>query len=214
MCKGLMGKKLGMTGLFLPDGQYVPVTVIEAGPCVVTQIKTSETDGYNALQLGFGKKKESRVNKPLKGHFSKSDSGAFDCVKEFGVADPGEYSLGQQITLEMFKIGERVDVIGTTKGRGFSGVMKRHGFHGGRKTHGSHSHRIPGSVGCSASPSKIIKGKKMPGQYGNDRQTMRNLEVVDIRPDDNIILIKGAVPGSKSALVTINKLKFIKDEAS
>jgi large subunit ribosomal protein L3 len=113
----------------------------------------------------------------------------------------------------MFKIGERVNVVGTTKGRGFAGVMKRHGFHGGRKTHGSHSHRIPGSVGCSASPSKIIKGKKMPGRYGNDRQTMRNLEVVDIRPDDNIILIKGAVPGSKSALVTINKLRFIKDDA-
>jgi large subunit ribosomal protein L3 len=214
MCKGLMGKKLGMTGLFLPDGQYVPVTVIEAGPCVVTQIKTAETDGYNALQLGFGKKKESRVNKPQKGHFRKSDSGAFDYVKEFAVGDPGEYSLGQQITLEMFKIGERVDVIGTTKGRGFAGVMKRHGFHGGRKTHGSHSHRIPGSVGCSAWPAKIAKGKKMPGRYGNDRQTTRNLEVVDIRSEDNIILIKGAVPGSKSALVTINKLRFSKDEAS
>jgi len=214
MCKGLMGKKLGMTGLFLPDGQYVPVTVIEAGPCVVIQIKTAETDGYNALQLGFGKKKESRVNKPLKGHFSKSDSGAFDFVKEFAVGDPGEYSLGQQITLDMFKVGERVDVVGTTKGRGFAGVMKRHGFHGGRKTHGSHSHRIPGSVGCSASPAKIIKGKKMPGQYGNDRQTMRNLEVVDIRPEDNLILLKGAVPGSKTGLVTINKLRFSKDEAS
>jgi large subunit ribosomal protein L3 len=214
MCKGLMGKKLGMTGLFLPDGQYVPVTVIEAGPCVVTQIKTAETDGYNALQLGFGKKKESRANKPLKGHFRKSDSGAFDFVKEFAVGDPGEYSLGQQITLDIFKVGERVDVVGTTKGRGFAGVMKRHGFHGGRKTHGSHSHRIPGSVGCSASPAKIIKGKKMPGQYGNDRQTMRNLKVVDIRPEDNLILLKGAVPGSKSGLVTINKLRFSKDEAS
>jgi large subunit ribosomal protein L3 len=214
MCKGLMGKKLGMTGLFLPDGQYVPVTVIEAGPCVVTQIKTAETDGYNALQLGFGKKEESRVNKPLKGHFTKSGSGAFDFVKEFAVGDPGEYSLGQQITLDMFKVGERVDVVGTTKGRGFAGVMKRHGFHGGRKTHGSHSHRIPGSVGCSASPAKIIKGKKMPGQYGNDCQTMRNLEVVDIRPEDNLILLKGAVPGSKSGLVTINKLRFSKGEAS
>jgi large subunit ribosomal protein L3 len=203
-----------MTGLFLPDGQYVPVTVIEAGPCVVTQIKTAETDGYNALQLGFGKKKESRANKPLKGHFRKSDSGAFDFVKEFAVGDPGEYSLGQQITLDIFKVGERVDVVGTTKGRGFAGVMKRHGFHGGRKTHGSHSHRIPGSVGCSASPAKIIKGKKMPGQYGNDRQTMRNLKVVDIRPEDNLILLKGAVPGSKSGLVTINKLRFSKDEAS
>jgi large subunit ribosomal protein L3 len=214
MCKGLMGKKLGMTGLFLPDGQYVPVSVIEAGPCVVTQIKTAETDGYNALQLGFGNKKESRANKPQKGHFSKSNSGAFAYIKEFAVGDPGQYSLGQQITLEMFKVGERVDVVGTTKGRGFAGVMKRHGFHGGRKTHGSHSHRIPGSVGCSASPAKIIKGKKMPGRYGNERQTTRNLEIVDIRPEDNIILIKGAVPGSKSALVTINKLKFKKDDAS
>ena len=214
MCKGLMGKKLGMSGLFLPDGRYVPVTVIEAGPCVVTQIKTEETDGYNALQLGFGNKKESRVNKPLKGHFSKSTSGAFDYVKEFAVTDPSEYSLGQQITLELFKIGEHVDVIGASKGRGFSGVMKRHGFHGGRKTHGSHSHRIPGSIGCSAWPAKVIKGKKMPGRYGNDRKTIRNLEVVDIRPADNIILIKGAVPGAKSGLVTINKLKFQQNEAS
>ena len=214
MCKGLMGKKLGMSGLFLPDGRYVPVTVIEAGPCVVTQIKTEETDGYNALQLGFGNKKESRVNKPLKGHFSKSTSGAFDYVKEFAVTDPSEYSLGQQITLELFKIGEHVDVIGASKGRGFSGVIKRHGFHGGRKTHGSHSHRIPGSIGCSAWPAKVIKGKKMPGRYGNDRKTIRNLEVVDIRPADNIILIKGAVPGAKSGLVTINKLKFQQNEAS
>ena len=214
MCKGLMGKKLGMSGLFLPDGRYVPVTVIEAGPCAVTQIKTEETDGYNALQLGFGSKKESRVNKPLKGHFSKSTSGAFDYVKEFAVTNPSEYSLGQQITLELFKIGEHVDVIGASKGRGFSGVMKRHGFHGGRKTHGSHSHRIPGSIGCSAWPSKVIKGKKMPGRYGNERKTIRNLEVVDIRHEDNIILIKGPVPGAKSGLVTINKLKFQQNEAS
>ncbi len=214
MSNGLIGKKLGMSGLFLPDGRYVPVTVIEAGPCVVTQIKTAEKDGYNALQLGFGEKRESRVNKPLKGHFSKGGSGAFDTLKEFAVADPAEYNLGQKITLEMFNVGERVDVIGTTKGRGFAGVMKRHGFHGGRKTHGSHSHRIPGSVGCSASPSKIIKGKKMPGQYGNARQTMRNLEVVDIRADVNLVLIKGAVPGAKSGLVTINKLRFKEVQAT
>jgi len=214
MCKGLIGKKLGMTGLFLPDGRYVPVTVVEAGPCVITQIKTAETDGYNALQLGFGKKKESQVNKPLKGHFSKSDSGAFDCVKEFAVTDPGEYSLGQQITIEMFSVGERVDVVGTTKGRGFSGVVKRHGFHGGRETHGCRSHRVPGSIGSSAWPSRVIKGKKLPGRYGNDRKTMRNLEVVDIRPEENIILIKGAVPGSKSALIMINKLRFNKEKTS
>lgn len=214
MCKGLMGRKLGMTGLFLPDGRYVPVTVIEAGPCVVTQIKTNETDGYNALQLSFGKNKEFRANKPLKGHFSKSDSGVFDHVREFAVDDPAEYKLGQEVTLELFEVGERVDVVGTTKGRGFSGVIKRHGFHGGRKTHGSHSHRIPGSVGCSAWPSKIIKGKKMPGRYGTERKTLRNLEVVDIRPEENIILIKGSVPGAKSGLVMINKLRYQPKQAS
>lgn len=214
MCSGLMGKKLGMSGLFLPGGQYVPVTVIEAGPCVVTQIKTEETDGYNALQLGFGNKKESHVKKPQAGHFRKSGSGAFNYVKEFAVAEPAAYSLGQRITLEMFKIGERVDVVGATKGRGFSGVIKRHGFHRGRMTHGSHSHRVPGSIGSSAWPSKVFKGKRLPGRYGNERKTMRNLEVVDIRPEDNLILIKGAVPGATSGLVTINKRKFQTGETS
>jgi large subunit ribosomal protein L3 len=208
MCSGLMGKKLGMSGLFLPDGRYVPVTVIEAGPCVVTQIKKKATDGYNALQLGFGNKRESHVNKPMKGHFGKSASGAFNHVREFAVAEPSEYNLGQQITLELFKIGERVDVVGATKGRGFSGVIKRHGFHGGRKSHGSHSHRVPGSIGSSAWPSKVVKGKRLPGRYGNERKTLRNLEVVDIRLEDNLILLKGAVPGAKSGLVTINKRKF------
>jgi len=208
MCSGLMGKKLGMSGLFLPDGRYVPVTVIEAGPCVVTQIKKKATDGYNALQLGFGNKRESHVNKPMKGHFSKSASGAFNHVREFAVAEPSAYNLGQQITLELFKIGERVDVVGATKGRGFSGVIKRHGFHGGRKSHGSHSHRVPGSIGSSAWPSRVVKGKRLPGRYGNERKTLRNLEVVDIRLEDNLILLKGAVPGAKSGLVTINKRKF------
>ncbi|MEJ2100810.1 MAG: 50S ribosomal protein L3 [Desulfobacterales bacterium] len=214
MSSGLLGKKLGMSGLFLPDGRYVPVTVIEAGPCIVTQIKKKDTDGYNALQLGFGDKKESHVNKPLKGHFSKSGPGNFNHLKEFGVAEPSAYSLGQQITLEMFKIGERVDVVGATKGRGFSGVIKRHGFHGGRKSHGSHSHRVPGSIGSSAWPSKVVKGKKLPGRYGNEQKTMRNLEIVDIRLEDNIIMLKGAVPGAKSGLVTINKLRYQTEEAS
>jgi len=208
MCSGLMGKKLGMSGLFLPDGRYVPVTVIEAGPCVVTQIKKKATDGYNALQLGFGNKRESHVNKPMKGHFGKSASGAFNHVREFAVAEPSAYNLGQQITLELFKIGERVDVVGATKGRGFSGVIKRHGFHGGRKSHGSHSHRVPGSIGSSAWPSRVVKGKRLPGRYGNERKTLRNLEVVEIRLEDNLILLKGAVPGAKSGLVTINKRKF------
>jgi large subunit ribosomal protein L3 len=165
MIKGLLGKKLGMTGYFSPQGEYLPVTVIEAGPCVVTQIKTFASDGYNALQLGFNEKKKSRANKPLCGHFKKSGEQCFAFLREFLVENPEEYSLGQELSLEMFNIGDRVDVIGTTKGRGFSGVIKRHGFHGGRKTHGSKSHRIPGSIGCSAWPSKVIRGKKMPGQY-------------------------------------------------
>jgi len=208
MSKGLLGKKLGMTGLFTPDGRYVPVTVIEAGPCVVTQIKTRSRDGYDALQLGFGEKDPARVNRPLHGHFKKSGERCFRYLKEFPVDNPENYSLGQEITLEMFKVGERVDVVGTSKGRGFAGVIKRHGFHRGPITHGSKNIRRPGSIGCSATPSKVIKGKKMPGRYGNDRRTIRNLEIVDIRPQENMLLIKGAVPGARSALVTVNKLKF------
>ena len=199
-----------MTGLFSTEGEYMPVTVVQVGPCVVTQIKTIATDGYNALQLGFGEKKESRINKPMEGHLKKSGKTRFAILREVPVDDPGEYSLGQTISLDVFKIGERVDVTGTTKGRGFAGVVKRHGFHGGKKTHGSHSHRIPGSIGCSATPAKVIKGKKMPGQYGNERKTARNLKIVDIRPEENLVLIKGALPGSASGVVSIKKLKFAK----
>ena len=184
-----------MTSVFGPQGESIPVTVIKVGPCVVTQIKRESTDGYNALQLGFGEKKARRVNKPLKGHFSKSGKRLFAHLKEFPVDDPGQYKLGQEVPPDIFNVGERVDISGRTKGRGFSGVIKRHGFSGGRQTHGSHSKRIPGSVGCSATPSKVIRGKKMPGHYGFENQTMRNLEIVDIRPQDNLILIKGAVPG-------------------
>jgi len=210
MCRGLIGKKLGMTGLFSTEGEYMPVTVVQVGPCVVTQIKTIATDGYNALQLGFGEKKESRTNKPMEGHLKKSGEARFAILREVPVDDPGEYSLGQTISLDVFEIGERVDVTGTTKGKGFAGVVKRHGFHGGKKTHGSHSHRIPGSIGCSATPGKVIKGKKMPGQYGNERKTARNLKIVDIRPEENLMLIKGALPGSVSGVVSIKKPKFAK----
>ena len=194
--------------MFTPQGQYIPATVIELGPCVVTQIKTKDTDGYDALQLGFGAKKTQRVNKPLQGHFKKSGEQCFEHVKEFAVDNPAEYNLGQEITVAMFKVGERVDIAGKTKGRGFSGTIKRHGFHRGPMTHGSKNIRQPGSIGCSAWPSRVTKGKKMPGQYGNDRRTMRNLEIIDIRSDDNLILVKGAVPGSELGLVTVNKLKF------
>ena len=208
MCKGLVAKKLGMTSLFGPNGKYIPVTVLQVGPCVVTQIKKDETDGYKALQLGFGTKKEKNTNRPLKGHFKKAGDTCFDTLKEVGVDNPDDYTLGQAIGPEIFAVGEKVNVTGTTKGRGFSGVMKRHGFGGGRMTHGSHSKRTPGSIGCSAWPSKVIKGKRMPGQYGVETKTVRNLEVVDIRPEENLILLKGPIPGSRSAIVTINKVLF------
>jgi len=210
MCKGLIGKKIGMTGLFSKDGNYIPVTVVQVGPCTVTHIKSVVTDGYNALQLGFGEKKKIRTNKPTQGHLKKSGDDVFLILKEFHVENPDEYSLGQKITLDMFTIGERVDVTGKSKGRGFSGVIKRHGFHGGPKTHGNKSHRIPGSVGCSAWPAKIIKGKKMPGHYGNEKTTVQNLEIVDIKPEENLLMIKGALPGFRSGLVAIKKLKFAK----
>jgi large subunit ribosomal protein L3 len=210
MCKGLIGKKLGMTALFTSDGEYIPVTVVQVGPCVVTQIKAMSSDGYNAIQLAFGERKKSRINKPMQGHLKKSGAGSFEFLREVPVDDPGEYKLGQTVGLDLFTVGECIDVTGTTKGRGFTGVIKRHGFHGGKKTHGSHSHRIPGSIGCSAWPSRVVRGKKMPGQYGNARKTVRNLKIVDIRPEQNLMLIKGAVPGSGNGLVEIKKPKFTK----
>jgi len=208
MCKGLVGKKLGMTSVFAPNGQYVPVTVLQVGPCVVTQVKRDATDGYQALQLGFGEKKESKTTKPMKGHFEKSGGKCFATLKEVPVDNPDDYTPGQTLSTEIFDIGEMVNVTGTTKGRGFSGVMKRHGFGGGRMTHGCKNHRVPGSIGCSAWPSKVIKGKRMPGQYGVATTTVRNLEIIDIRPEENLILLKGPVPGFRSGIVTINKVLF------
>jgi len=210
MCKGLMGKKLGMTGLFATDGRVIPVTVIQAGPCVVTPIKTQATDGYNALQLGFEEVKVRHVTQPLQGHFRKSGEACFRHLQEFAVDHPEEYTLGQRITLEIFAVGERVDVSGTTKGRGFAGVIKKEGFSGGRTTHGSKCHRIPGSIGSSAWPSRVFKGKGLPGHYGADRQTMQNIEIVDIRADDHILLVRGAVPGPASGMVAIKKPKILK----
>jgi len=210
MSVNLLGKKLGMTGLFTPEGRHIPVTVVLAGPCVVTQIKTVTADGYNALQLGFGNKKESRTSKPIKGHLKKSGASGCAFLREVPVDNPEEFSLGQTIELDTFNVGEHIDVTGTSKGKGFSGVIKRHGFHGGKKTHGSHSHRIPGSIGCSATPAKVIKGKKMPGHYGTERTTTRNLEIVDIKPEEYLMLIKGAIPGSKSGFIMIKKPKIAK----
>ncbi|MDP2646732.1 MAG: 50S ribosomal protein L3 [Desulfobacterales bacterium] len=209
MTQGLIGRKIGMTGVFSSEGKFIPASVLQVGPCVVTQIKTVKTDGYNALQLGFGEKKISRVNKPLKGHLKKSGDGNFAFLREFPVEDPAQYKVGQSIDLNLFKVGDKVHVTGRTKGRGFAGVIKRHGFHGGRKTHGSDSHRIPGSIGSSAWPSRVAKGKKMPGHYGDDRKTVQNLEIVDIRAGENIILLKGAVPGAPSGIVMITKPKIL-----
>lgn len=203
----MIGKKLGMTGVFTPTGRYIPVTVIEVGPCVVTQVKTRDNDGYNALQLGFGERRAARVNKPAAGHLKKSGAAGFETLREFKVDDTEGYAPGQTLTVDMFSVGEKVNVSGATKGRGFSGVIKRHGFARGRKTHGSHSYREPGSIGCSATPAKVIKGKRMPGHYGNEKKTIKNLEIIDIRPDENLLLIKGAIPGATSALVTIVKPK-------
>ena len=208
MCKGLVAKKLGMTSLFGPNGKYIPVTVLQVGPCVVTQIKKDETDGYKALQLGFGAKKEKKTTKPLKGHFKKSGDAFFSTLKEMEVEKPEDYTLGQVIGPEIFAIGEKVNVTGTSKGRGFSGVVKRHGFGGGRATHGCKSERIPGSIGCSAWPAKVTRGKRMPGQYGGDTKTVRNLQIVDIRPEENLILLNGPIPGCRSGIVTINKVLF------
>jgi large subunit ribosomal protein L3 len=209
MCKGLIGKKIGMMNIFSIEGEYIPVTVVQAGPCIVTQIKKKETDGYNALQLGFYEKRNLHVNKPLDGHFKKNglEIGGFNILREVLVDEPDAYSLGQIVPLDLFKIGERVNVTGTTKGRGFAGVIKRHGFHGGKSTHGSHSHRIPGSIGCSAWPSRVFKGKKMPGQYGNVRRTVLNVRIVDIKLEENLLIIEGGIPGHNNGVVTIRKTK-------
>jgi large subunit ribosomal protein L3 len=210
MSRGIIAKKLGMTSLFAADGRMVPVTVVQAGPCTVTQVKTQAVDGYNALQLGFGQRKARRVSRPVKGHLAKSGGGLPAVLREVAVDDPSQYSPGQQIGADLFQAGQRVDVIGTTKGRGFSGVIKRHGFHRGPMTHGSKNKREPGSIGCSAWPSRVIKGKRMPGRYGAVRQTVRNLEIIEVRPEENLLLIRGAVPGANQGLVLIQKPKIVK----
>ena len=201
---GLLGKKIGMTRIYSEQGQAIPVTVIEAGPCVVLQKKTEAKEGYNAIQVGFEPKKETRLNKPQAGHSKAAAKGGFYHIKEFRVADPEVYELGQEILLgELLKIGDEVHISGKSKGRGFQGVVKRHGFKGGRKTHGSMFHRRPGSIGCSAWPSRVVKGKKLPGRMGNEQLTKKNLTVVDIRADENILLVKGSVPGAREGLLQI-----------
>lgn len=204
MTIGLIGKKLGMTQIFSDEGVAVPVTVIEVEPSVIIQKKTKETDGYEALQLGYGRIKQRNVNKPLQGHFKKADKGLFRVLREFKV-DTETYAAGQELTAEMFSAGDYVDVVGTTKGKGFAGVIKRHGFRGGRATHGSMFHRAPGSIGASADPARVFKGTKLPGHMGVDRMTVQNLLVWAVRPELNVILVKGAVPGCRNGFVMIKQ---------
>jgi large subunit ribosomal protein L3 len=204
---GLIGKKLGMTRFFDNEGVAVPVTVIEAGPCFVVQKKTTTKDGYEALQMGFDRRALEKCNKPERGHLEKHGAkSGFRYLREFRLAEASGFEEGQEITVEVFEIGDKVDVIGTSKGKGFAGTVKRWKFHRGPMTHGSMSHRAPGSIGASAYPSRVFKGKKLPGHMGNARVTIKNLEVVDVRPDENLLVVKGAIPGPRQGLVLIQKV--------
>jgi large subunit ribosomal protein L3 len=203
MSKGILGKKLGTTRVFRENGQSIPVSALEVGPCYIIQVKRAKKEGYNAIQLGFQPKKDKGLNRPLAGHFKAAGKGGFRVLREFRVDDPETYELGQEITSEIFDVGDRVTVSGTSKGRGFSGVVKRWGFSGGDTSHGTRSHRVPGSIGASATPSRVMKGRKLPGRMGYQRVTVKNLMVIDVIREKNLILVKGAVPGSKGGLLEI-----------
>ncbi len=206
MIKAILGRKVGMTQLFGEDGAVIPVTVVEAGPCFVTQIKTLERDKYTALQIGFGTRKAKNVSRPEKGHLDKAGQGYFKVLREVRVEDVEDYEVGQQITSEdVFQAGENVDIIATSKGKGFAGTIKRWGFHRGPVTHGCKNIREPGSTGNATYPGRVIKGKKMPGQKGNARVTQLNLKILDILPEQNLLLLKGAVPGAPNGILFIRK---------
>lgn len=203
---GIIGRKIGMTSLFSADGKLVPCTVIEAGPCVVTQVRTVERDGYSAIQLGFGDKREKNTTKPMVGHFTKAGTTPKRKLVEFKHFEQ-TLELGQTITVDLFQEGDFVDAIGTSKGKGFQGVVKRHGFGGvGGQTHGQHDRaRAPGSIGASSFPSRVFKGMRMAGQTGNVRVKIQNLEVIKVYPEQNVIVVKGSIPGSKNGFITLEK---------
>jgi large subunit ribosomal protein L3 len=203
MKKGILGKKIGMTQIFDENGNVIPVTAIQAGPCVVTQKKTTENDGYSALQLGFEEKKEKQVNKAIKGHFAKANVSAKKYLREFQLENSTDYSVGNVIKADIFIVGDRVDISGVSKGKGFQGVIKRHGQHRGPMTHGSMYHRRPGSMGATTTPGRVFKGKKLPGHMGNEKITIQNLDVVGVDAENNILLVRGAVPGQKNGLLYI-----------
>lgn len=202
--KGLIGQKLGMTQFWREDGKVLPVTVLQVGPCVITQIKTEEKDGYNAIQLGYKDKKESRATKPEMGHAKKANTAPKYFMQEFRDMQVGEKNLGDAVSADIFEVGERIAVSGTSKGRGFAGVMKRHNFSGGRRSHGkSDQLRAGGAIGASSDPSRVMPGKRMAGQYGNKRATVRNLEVVSVDAEKHIVMVKGAVPGPNNGYVEL-----------
>ncbi len=203
MKKGIIGKKIGMTQIFDESGKVIPVTVIEAGPCLVAQVKTVETDGYNAIQLGFGDVKIKKVIKPIQGHFAKANLEPKKHLREFRLEDVSEYKVGDELKADVFEIGEKVDIQGTTKGKGFQGVIKRHGQHRGPMGHGSMYHRRPGSMGSTSTPGRVFKGKKLPGHMGVQTVTIQNLEIVKVDLNKNVLLIKGSVPGVKGAILKI-----------
>ena len=203
MVNTILGRKLGMTQVWDADDNVVPVTVIQAGPCTVSQVKTTETDGYEAVQIGFGDIKAKHVNKPLAGHFAAQGVEPMRYLREVRVEDASEYKTGDQVTVEIFADSKAVDVTGTSKGKGFQGTIKRWNFSRGPMTHGSRNQRKPGSIGQCATPSRVLKGVRMPGHMGCDRVTVKNLEVVSIDEDLNLILVKGAVPGGKNGIVRV-----------
>ncbi|HUS89062.1 MAG TPA: 50S ribosomal protein L3 [Desulfosporosinus sp.] len=202
MSKGILGKKIGMTQIFTTEGRVVPVTVIEAGPCPVVQKKTVATDGYNAIQLGFSVLRESLSNKPRKGHFQKASLKPMRYVREFRISDVESFEIGQEVKVDLFTVGDKIDVVGTSKGKGFAGMIKRHNASRGPMAHGSKYHRRTGSLGAKG-PARVFKGRKLPGRMGGERVTIQNLEVVRVDADKNLILIKGAVPGANKSLLIL-----------
>ena len=205
MSIGILGKKVGMSRLFGENGKAIPVTVIEAGPCPVVQIKSEETDGYRAIQIGFGQKKEKAVNKPASGHFRKAGVSPLRFLREFRTSDIEDYEVGGQVTVDIFSIGERVDVSGISKGKGFAGVMKRWGHKGGKASHGAETHRAGGAIGASADPSRVFKGMPMAGRMGGKQVSVQSLEIVKMDAGRNLLVVKGSVPGPNNGMVMIKR---------
>lgn len=205
MLNGLLGKKLGMTRMFTEDGRWMDVTLVEAGPCTVVQRKTQGKEGYDAVQVGYGEIKKTRVNKPASGHFAKANVAPKRTLREFRIEAASELKPGDEIRADIFQPGDRVDISGDTKGKGFAGVMKRYGYHGGPGAHGSNFHRRPGSIGQSADPAEVIKNKGLPGHMGTNRVTVQNLEIVTVDVEKNLVVVRGCIPGANGGMVLVKK---------